>query len=282
MVRVAHLSFAFSLSLIAAPAFAQNAPDPVTAPAAPMSESGSDPSSTIDAYGGPWSAPTFTITPAGALPTGSVRAILGVEGQSRIQARDAIRPLFAVSAGLGRGFTIELGSRWLGGENRDVNSHAPHLLARWQIFGPRTGDGLTGSVALRFKWVGFTGREPELEASYTMQYRTRKFDLGGEAVFGFGLAEEERDAELRAYAMGRVLRWLSVGVSGQARVDLSDEDGDRPPSTGPGYDLRGGATASVTVDRYQVSMVAGASNYLLPTGTGISPFGQLMVAARFN
>jgi hypothetical protein len=282
-------SFALVLSL-SATASAQEepltpapAPAPVVAPAVPLVPAGTDADAeaarvTLARYGGPWSAPTLLFNPAGALPAWSGRVLVGAEYQTDIRGRDPIRPRLGVELGLPYRFTVELGARWLGGTGEATERFSPTVAVRFQLFGRPDGMGLLGGLTARFKSTGFTGASSEMEFSYAMQYRAPRFDVGGEAVFGQALFADERDAEVRAYGTVRVHEMFAVGLGGQVRVGLGDED----LAHGPGWDLRGGLLASFTVERYQVGLLAGASNYRLPSGVDLTPFGQLFATCQFN
>lgn len=229
-------------------------------------------------HGGPWSAPTMLFTPAGALPQWSVRARVGTEYQTMIRGRDSLRPRMGAELGIGHNITLGLGTRWLGGSADVLEAHSPHFDARLQLFGRADGRGLFGTAGVTVKWRGFSGRAPEFEFRYAMQYRAMAFEGGIEAVFGQAVGIDERDAEARAYAAFHLGSRFAFGAAGQARFDLSPESLTR----GLGWDLRGGALASLAIDRYQLGLLAGASNDRLPEGAGVSPFGQFFMAYRFN
>ncbi len=65
-----------------------------------------------DPTGGAYTAPTSLFVPAAALPTLNARVTLGVDVRSA-GSFDPARPSVSAELGLGRGFTVALGSgRW--------------------------------------------------------------------------------------------------------------------------------------------------------------------------
>ena len=98
--------------------------------------------------------------------------------------------------------------------------------------------------------------------------------MGLQAVAGKDFGSTDADAEGHAYALYRVVPQLGVGAAGQARFALVSQPGE---ST---YDVVGGALASLTLGRYQLGALAGASTIGLAQGSA-GALGQLFGTARF-
>ena len=162
---------------------------------------------------------------------------------------------------------------------------APYGQLRYQVFGDASRRGAVGGVSLTYKQVGFRGGERELEAAFTTTYRSRYLETGAQVVVGQSLREgEEHDGELRAYLAGRVLPSLSIGVTGQVRTSLGEEDEADKKKEGGGeegreWDALGGALVSLYVGDVQVGAVGGVSTQALTSGVGA--YGQAFVGYLF-
>jgi hypothetical protein len=237
-----------------------------------------------DPTGGAYTPPTTLFIPAAALPTLNVRVSIGAFVQP-VGSFDAVRPTVAAELGLGRGFTIALGSNWFGGDVANtVDGMTPYAQVRYQLFGARDGMGWQGGVSLTGKRVGWHNGDAELEASFSAQYRARRWEVGAQGTFGQSLVDgEEHDLEARVYAAWRVVPSFAVGLSAQLRVDVGNES----PALEAMLRARGlaeadliaGAMASYTYERWQVGALAGASTIGLYENVGF--IGQGFGSVRF-
>jgi hypothetical protein len=231
-------------------------------------------------YGGAGTAPFALFTPATALPRWASRVVLGTEAQTAMAQSVPLVPFISAALGFGYGVVAELGAQWTSENSSVANGFEPYVGARVQIVGRRDGIGPTFALGARFRWGGgFDMGHPEIEGHATFQYRAAKFETGADLVFGQAIGAPDRDVEFRPFVVYRVIPIFAVGIGGQARLDLA---ADTLPSMGVLSDFRGGAIASVNIERFQAGLLAGASNYNLPTGVAVSPYGQVMVGYRFN
>jgi hypothetical protein len=236
---------------------------------------------TEDPTGGAYTSPTMLFIPAGALPTWNARVVLSTELQGPSDVHAGFRPGIGIELGLPAGFTIAAGTNWVGGDvNPDTGSTefslglSPYAQVRYHLFGDKDGRGFQLGTSLTYKFVGFDGDPGESELAVSAQYRMPKYEVGLQAVGGKDFASTAADVEAHAYALYRVIPQLGVGAAGQVRVAVVSE---APDST---YDVVGGAIASLTIDRYQVGALAGASTLGLAQGQA-GALGQLFGTARF-
>ncbi len=218
-----------------------------------------------DPTGGAYTSPTPLFTPAAALPSLMPRLSVGADLQTA-GALSAVRPFVNAELGLPAGFTLAAGTQWFGGDRGAADSLTPFAQVRYQLFGRADGMGLLGGVSLTYKRVGYLGGENEVEASYSMQYRTRRFEAGVQGTFGQSLEDGgEHDLEARVYAAARPIPALALGVSGQVRGDIGEEDeapaavAARRAAGRSDFDFTGGAIASYTFSRWQVGALVGAT-----------------------
>ena len=287
-----------SLLFGAAPAFAdepqkiaqaaapeETAPPPAATPAPPKdSPAPSETQEPEDRTGGAYTSPTLLFIPAAAVPAWNVRAILSSELQSPSDVHAGFRPGLGAELGLPAGFTFGVGTNWVGGDvNPDTNKTdfnlglSPYAQLRFKILGARDGQGFLLGVSTTYKFVGFEGDPGEIELALSAQYRKPKYELGLQGVLGQDFADSHNhDGEVHAYAVYRVIPELALGAAGQVRIAIAP-DPDAPDST---YDVVGGAIANLTLGRYSVGALAGASTIGLAQGhTG--GLGQLFATARF-
>lgn len=237
-----------------------------------------------DVTGGAYTPPTSLFVPAAALPTLNVRLTVGADVQPA-GSFDAVRPLVNAELGLGQGFTIAVGSSWFGGDRSStVDGLTPFAQVRYQVFGRRDGTGWQGGVSVTGKRVGWHNGDAEMEASFSVQYRARRWEVGAQGTFGQSLVDAaEHDVEARAFAAWRVIPSLAVGVAAQLRVDVGAES----PALEAMLRARGlaeadliaGATASYTFERWQVGALAGVSTVGLYENAGF--LGQGFGSVRF-
>jgi hypothetical protein len=253
-----------------------------------------------DPTGGAYTSPTLLFTPAAAAPRFAVRLIPSTTVQSPSDVHAGFRPGLGVEVGLGHGFTVGAGTNWVGGDiNPDTGNTyfplglSPYLQARLHLHGSADGQGFQLGAALGYKFVGFggatsAGQDPgEMEISMSAQLRHTRYELGLQGVLGQDFGDgQNHDAEVHAYALYRVLPQLGIGAAGQVRVAIAPSATD--PNAPPAYtDVIGGGIASLTLGRYQVGALAGASTI------GIAPdrptvlakagaAGQLFGSFRFN
>ena len=237
-----------------------------------------------DPTGGAYTSPSPLFTPAAALPSLMPRLTVGADIQSA-GTLDALRPFINAELGLPAGFTVAAGTQWFGGDQPvGANSLTPFAQVRYQIFGRADGMGLLGGASLTYKRVGYHGGENELEASFSMQYRAQRFEVGAQGTFGQSLEEgEEHDIEARIYAAYRVIPSLALGVTGQVRGDIGEEsaeiEAERARLGRSEFDFIGGATASYTFSRWQIGTLLGAST--LGLYEQVAFLGQVQGQVRF-
>jgi hypothetical protein len=234
-----------------------------------------------DPTGGAYTTPTLLFIPAGAVPAWSARAILSTEVQGPSYVHAGFRPGIGAELGLPAGFTLGAGTNWVGGDvNPDTGKNdfnlglSPYVQARLHVFGDADGRGLQLGTAVTYKLIGFEGDPGEAELAFSAQYRAARYEVGLQAVGGKDFASTDADLEGHAYALYRVLPQLGLGAAGQARFAVVSQPGENA------YDVRGGGIASLTLGRYQVGALAGASTLGLAPGQA-GALGQIFGTARF-
>ena len=277
------LSAVAALSLLSSTAaFAQDA----TAAKSDTNQSKSEESARDeDATGGAYTSPTLLFMPAAAVPKWNARVIVSTELQGPADVHATFRPGLGGELGLPGGVTIGAGTNWVGGDvnqgtgRTDFNlGLSPYAQARIHILGRDDGYGFQLGTGLVYKFVGFEGDPGELELAVSTQYRHTKYEIGLQAVLGQDLREGDgHDGELHAYAVYRVIPQLAVGGAGQVRIALGD---DNEAVARRSYDVIGGAIASLTLGRYGIGALGGASTLGLDrTRTGA--LAQLFGTVRF-
>ena len=273
MLRARSLVAFVVASLAAGGAFAQS----VDAPAAPRVP-------LDDATGGAYTAPTTLFTPAAALPRFNARVTLGADVQPT-GVFSPVRPLITAELGLPAGFTLAAGTTFFGGDqSRVADEFTPFVQVRYHIFGRPDGHGWQVGVSLTGKRVGYNGGDAELEASFQVQYRARRWEVGAQGTFGQSLTEADgHDIEARVYAAWRVIPSLALGVAVQTRADVGEgspeEEAARAAKGLPELDFIGGALASWTYERWQLGALAGASTIGFANGAAF--IGQAFGTVRF-
>jgi hypothetical protein len=238
------------------------------------------PANFSDPTGGAHASPTLLFTPAAAVPQWVGRVVAGGEFQPKSGAYDAARPLMSGEVGLGYGLTVGVGTRWVGGDNSTASDGlTPFAQIRYQLFGAPSGRGLQGGVALTYKQIGFRGTEPELEGSFSLEYRAREFELGAQATLGQSVKEGgEHDVEGRLLALYRIIPEIAIGAAGQVRGDIAaEEEAPRPGKND--FDAVGGALVSGTYGRWQIAGLGGMSTLGLKDKAG--GIVQLFAGAQF-
>jgi hypothetical protein len=271
---------------------------PSTTPDAPSADANGDPSGPAsttkdtltpssqegraeDPTGGAYTSPTLLFTPAAAVPAWNARAILSTEVQGPSDVHAGVRPGVGAELGLPAGFTLGAGTNWVGGDiNPNTNKTdfnlgiSPYFQARLHILGAKDGQGFQLGTSVTYKFVGFEGDPGEAELGLSAQYRAKKFEAGVQAVAGKDFATTSADAEAHTYLLYRVIPQLGIGAAGQARFAIVSQPGDNT------YDALGGAIASLTLGRYQLAGLAGASTLGLAQGQA-GALGQIFGTARF-
>jgi hypothetical protein len=239
---------------------------------------------TDDPTGGAYTSPTLLFIPAAAVPKWNARVVASTELQSPSDVHAGFRPGLGAELGLPFRFTIGAGTNWVGGDinpstgRDDFNlGLSPYLQARGHILGRADGQGFQLGAATIYKFVGFEGDPGEIELAISSQYRQSKYELGLQGVIGQDFGDPtHHDGELHAYAVYRVIPQLALGAAGQVRIAIA------PPmsATASAYDVIGGAIASLTLGRYQLGALAGASTLGLDQGHA-GGLGQLFGSVRF-
>jgi hypothetical protein len=238
----------------------------------------------VDPSGGGYTSPTLLFTPAVAVPAWNARVIASVDGQTPADVHAQIRPGLGGELGLPGGVTLGAGTRWVGGDVKpdtgktDFNlGLSPYFQARVHVVGSGDGRGLQFGVGATYKFVGFEGDPGEVELGLSLQYRSRLYELGVEAVVGQDLAEtSNRDGEAHLYAVARPIPQLALGAAGQARIALQRPADPEERS----WDVLGGAIASLTLQRFQIGALTGASTLGVENGR-VGALGELFGTVRF-
>ena len=238
---------------------------------------------TADPTGGAYTSPTMLFVPAGALPAWNARVMLSTELESPSDVHAGFRPGMGAELGLPAGITVGAGTNWVGGDiNPDTGRTdfnlglSPYAQLRYHILGDKDGRGLQLGTSATYKFVGFEGDPGEGELAVSAQYRATRYELGLQGVGGKDFGSRAADVEAHVYVLYRVIPQLGVGAAGQIRVAVVSD----PQAAASTYDAMGGAIASLTIDRYQIGALAGASTLGLAQGQ-VGGLGQLFATARF-
>jgi hypothetical protein len=234
-----------------------------------------------DPTGGAYTSPSLLFIPAAAVPTWNARVILSSELQSPSDVHAGFRPGLGAELGLPAGFTLGVGTSWVGGDvNPDTNKTdfnlglSPYAQLRFNIVGSKDGRGFLLGTSATYKFVGFEGDPGEIELALSAQYRKERYELGLQGVVGKDFASTDADGELHAYALYRPIAELGVGAAGQLRTAIVSQPGETT------YDVVGGAIASLTLGRFQIGALGGGSTLGLVQGQA-GGLGQLFASARF-
>jgi hypothetical protein len=270
------------LTALLVPSASALAEEPADAPPLPPTPVADVPTAPpVDPTGGAYTSPTMLFVPAAAVPKWNVRVIASSEVQSPADVDAKVRPGFGAELGLPGGITIGAGTSWVGGDINPNTSKtdfnlglSPYAQARVAILGSPDGRGFLLGASTAYKFVGFEGDPGEVEVMVSAQYRQRRYEAGLQAVFGKDMATTSADGEAHAYAVYRFIPELALGAAGQVRKGLVWQPGD------PRYDVIGGAIASLTLGRFQVGALGGASTLGLNQGQA-GALAQLFLSARF-
>ena len=286
-----------AILLAAGPAGAQSDPSssvdpsplPATSTASSQPKSDAPGASPVEATpedptGGAYTSPTLLFVPAAAVPKWNARVVASSELQTPSDVHAGFRPGIGAELGLPGGVTVGAGTNWVGGDINPSTNHtdfnlglSPYFQARLHIFGAADGMGWQLGTSVTYKFVGFEGDPGEAELGFSLQHRQHRYELGLQGVLGQDFADSRNhDGELHAYALLRVVPQLGLGAAGQVRVALA-----RPAGVeGSAYDALGGAIASLTLSRYQIGALGGASTIGLAQGQA-GALGQLFASVRF-
>jgi hypothetical protein len=240
-----------------------------------------------DPTGGAYATPTLLFIPASAVPKWTARAIVSTELQSPSDVHAGFRPGLGAELGLPAGITVGAGTNWVGG---DVNPNtgatdfslglSPYAQARLHLYGDADGRGVQLGTSAVYKFVGFAGDPGEIELALSAQYRQALYELGLQGALGQDFGDSNNhDGEVHAYALVRPIPQLGLGGAGQIRAAIAPKAND-PSAPASKYDVLGGALASLTLGRYQLGLLAGASTLGLDPGH-VGALGQLFGTARF-
>ena len=108
----------------------------------------------------------------------------------------------------------------------------------------------------QYKNLGFSEASGEFEFGVLVGRRWGKLGAQLNAIYGQGLDEGERDAEVRASLLWYALPRLNAGLDLRARFDLGEDDEARANAKlEADFDFLGGAIAQLTVVEHLVLMV---------------------------
>jgi hypothetical protein len=238
-----------------------------------------------DPTGGAYTTPTLLFIPAAAMPVWNARVIASIttEGPTaadRLASGTTLgfQPGLGAEIGLPAGFTVGAGTVWVGGDTSPMpvsGGLSPYAQARYQILGDRDGHGFLLGTSATYKFVGFDGDPGEIEVAVSGQYRQSHYEVGLQGVLGKDFASTDADAEVHAYAFYRVIPELGIGAAVQLREALVSQ----PDETS--YDVATGAIASLTLGRWQVGALGGASTIGQAQQGQFGGLAQLFGTARF-
>ena len=234
----------------------------------------------MDPTGGAYTSPTLLFIPAAAVPAWTFRVIASTEVQSPADVDAKLRPGLGAQLGLPGGVTLGAGTAWVGGDvdatgKTDFNlGLSPYGQARVNIVGKPDGRGFLLGASATYKFVGFEGDPGEIQLQSRASTVAATTQLGLQVVIGKDFATTDADGEAHAYAVYRPIPQLALGAAGQARRALVWQPGE------PTYDVVGGGIASLTLGRFQVGALGGASTLGLNEGQA-GGLGQLFVSAHF-
>jgi hypothetical protein len=222
--------------------------------------------------------PAVAVAPWNARVVGSVSA-LGPTMPDRLASGTVLgfHPGLGGEIGLPAGFTFAAGTTWVGGDPSPTpvdQGLSPYAQARYQILGDLREEGFKLGSSLTYKFVGFQGDPGEMELALSTQYRRERFEIGVQGVAGKDLATTSADAEVRAYAVYRIVPSLSVGAASQVRIAVVSQPDDSA------YDVIGGGIGSLRLGVWQLGALAGVNMVGLAPGQ-VGSMGQLFGAVVF-
>jgi hypothetical protein len=110
-------------------------------------------------------------------------------------------------------------------------------------------------VIAQYKNLGFSEASGEFEVGVLVGRRWGKLGAQLNALYGQGLDEGERDAEVRASLLWYAHPRIQAGLDVRARFDLGEEDAARTKAKlEADFDFLGGAIGQVTVAKHLVLM----------------------------
>ncbi|MDB4970107.1 MAG: hypothetical protein JWN44_5796 [Myxococcales bacterium] len=118
--------------------------------------------------------------------------------------------------------------------------------------------GVDFGLGAFYKNSGFTEEKGEFEFVAMLARRWNRIALFANLIYGQGLAQTERDGELRIALMAQVHPMVHVGLDTRARFDLGEETPARMASgLEANFDLIAGPVAAVTVGHFVFQAQAG-------------------------
>jgi len=107
----------------------------------------------------------------------------------------------------------------------------------------------------QYKNLGFSEASGEFEFGVLVGHRWGKVGAQLNALYGQGLDEGERDAEVRASLLWYAHPRINAGLDARARFDLGEEDANRIKSKlEADFDFLGGVIGQFTVQKHLVLM----------------------------
>jgi hypothetical protein len=214
----------------------------------------------------PFAAPaTMNLPGPAAAPAGGVAVStsrVSDDGGLRITVESAATSRLRIFAGGSPGAALVEGAATFG--------------ARYQLTRERDR-GVAVYLGARYSGAGHEGR-PELAASMSAQKHLGALLVCGQVEVARELVEDQRDAELGLSASRQVSERLSLGVAGQATVDL---DQGRSDGGELRWALDAGPTVNVRVGRAALLVHGGAVALARPDAIRAGPFALASVAGWF-
>jgi hypothetical protein len=110
-------------------------------------------------------------------------------------------------------------------------------------------------VLAQYKNLGFSEASGEFEVGVLVGHRWGKLGAQLNAIYGQGLDQGERDAEVRASLLWYAHRRINAGLDVRARFDLGEENGARDKAKlESDFDLLGGVIGQVMIVKHLVLM----------------------------
>jgi hypothetical protein len=119
--------------------------------------------------------------------------------------------------------------------------------------------GVALAVALFYQAEGFTEPEGEIETTFALGKRWGRLLLLGNLSYGQDPEGNERDGEVSAAGLVRLVPWAQLGLDGRGRFDLGSNRAKRQLSKEPTYDVDAGPVLQLALGPVALAAHAGVS-----------------------